>query len=461
MLMQVMRQKDDDPNNKNELSNQRNFRWYRDFFKQIFDFIFSLIAIIILAIPMIIIAILIKLDSPKEKILFCQKRVGKNDKTFTILKFRSMSVNAPHQMATENFENPEKYITKIGKFLRKASLDELPQLFNVLKGDMSVIGPRPLIPEEKEILAMRDEYGASKILPGITGLAQVHGRDEVTGENKAAYDGKYALNISLLLDASIFFKTFFDVIHSRGIHEGKRKRKYNRMNNNVFIIGCKGIPARYGGFETFTDNLISRSEDNLVKYYVACMSNDKKKQNVFNYHGATCKYIFVPDIGAAKAILYDVRSLNWAIRTIDTKGITGGYVYILGCTIGPLINLFKNKLKKRGFKIYLNPDGHEWKRDKWSYPVKQYLKLSESSMIKASDLTICDSVSIKNYVDDTYKRFHPNTRYISYGSDIIDSNLNSDSTKVKNYFSKHSIKENEYYLVVGRFVPENNYETET
>lgn len=231
------------------------------------------------------------------------------------------------------------------------------------------------------------------------------------------------------------------------------------MNNNVFIIGCKGIPARYGGFETFTDNLISRSEDNLVKYYVACMSNDKKKQNVFNYHGATCKYIFVPDIGAAKAILYDVRSLNWAIRTIDTKGITGGYVYILGCTIGPLINLFKNKLKKRGFKIYLNPDGHEWKRDKWSYPVKQYLKLSESSMIKASDLTICDSVSIKNYVDDTYKRFHPNTRYISYGSDIIDSNLNSDSTKVKNYFSKHSIKENEYYLVVGRFVPENNYET--
>lgn len=100
-------------------------------------------------------------------------------------------------MATENFKNPEAYITSVGKVIRKTSLDELPQLFNVLKGDMSIIGPRPLIPMEKEVLAMRDESGASRVLPGITGLAQVHGRDEVTDENKAAYDGKYALNISI------------------------------------------------------------------------------------------------------------------------------------------------------------------------------------------------------------------------------------------------------------------------
>lgn len=125
-------------------------------------------------------------------------------------------------MATENFENPEDYITSIGKIIRKTSLDELPQLFNVLKGDMSIIGPRPLIPIEKKVLALRNQTGASRILPGITGLAQVHGRDEVSDENKAAYDGKYALNISMLLDISIFVKTIFDVLCSRGIHEGKK-----------------------------------------------------------------------------------------------------------------------------------------------------------------------------------------------------------------------------------------------
>ena len=215
--MQVIREKDNE--------NKQSFKWYRDFFKRFFDVIFSLIAIILLAIPMIIIALLIKIDSPEEPVLFKQVRVGKNDVPFTILKFRSMSNDAPHQVATENFENPEQYITKVGKVLRKTSLDELPQLFNVLKGNMSVIGPRPLIPKETSVLAMRDEYGASRILPGITGLAQVHGRDEVTDENKASYDGKYALNISMLLDISIFCKTVFDVIKRRGVKEGKTSKE--------------------------------------------------------------------------------------------------------------------------------------------------------------------------------------------------------------------------------------------
>lgn len=214
--MQVIKEKN------NESTSEKSFRWYRDFFKRVCDIIFSLIAIILLTLPMVVIALLIKLNSPKEPVLFKQIRIGKNDIPFTILKFRSMSKDAPHQMATENFENPEAYITSVGKVIRKTSLDELPQLFNVLKGDMSIIGPRPLIPMEKEVLAMRDESGASRVLPGITGLAQVHGRDEVTDENKAAYDGKYALNISILLDLSIFFKTIFDVIHGYGVHEGKQ-----------------------------------------------------------------------------------------------------------------------------------------------------------------------------------------------------------------------------------------------
>lgn len=218
MQMQVSSEKDND--NENEV--EQSFKWYRDFFKRGFDIFFSLIAIIILAIPMMIIALWIKIDSPHEKVLFKQERIGINNVPFTILKFRSMRDDAPHQMATENFENPEMYITRVGKILRKTSLDELPQLLNVLKGDMSIVGPRPLIPKEKYVLKLRDEYGANKILPGITGLAQVHGRDQVTDENKASYDGKYALNVSLLLDASIILKTVSDVVRSRGIREGKR-----------------------------------------------------------------------------------------------------------------------------------------------------------------------------------------------------------------------------------------------
>lgn len=213
--MQVINEK------KDEAMGDRSFRWYCDFFKRVFDIIFSSIAIIILTLPMLIVALLIKIDSPEEPILFKQVRVGKDDVPFTIFKFRSMSKDAPHQMATENFENPEEYITTVGKVIRKTSLDELPQLFNVVKGDMSIIGPRPLIPIEKKILAMRDETGASQILPGITGLAQVHGRDELTGKKKAMFDGKYANNVSAWLDLKIFFKTIVDVICGRGIHEGK------------------------------------------------------------------------------------------------------------------------------------------------------------------------------------------------------------------------------------------------
>lgn len=212
---------------KSESVDNQSFHWYRDFFKRVFDIVFSLILVIVLAIPMLIIALLIKFASPKEPVLFKQIRVGKNNIPFTIFKFRSMNKNAPHQMATENFENPEAYITAVGKVIRKTSLDELPQLFNVLKGDMSIIGPRPLIKSEKKVIMMRSKNGASKVLPGITGLAQVHGRDEITDENKAAYDGEYALNISLLLDLSIFIKTIFDVIHSRGVHEGKIKTEKN------------------------------------------------------------------------------------------------------------------------------------------------------------------------------------------------------------------------------------------
>lgn len=198
------------------------FLCYRDLFKRVLDICFSLIALIILAIPMLIIAMCIKFDSKNDPVLFKQVRIGINDMPFIIYKFRTMKVDAPHQMATEKFHNPEMYITKIGAKLRKSSLDEIPQLFNVLKGDMSIIGPRPLIPKEKKVLALRSKYGADKVLPGITGLAQVNGRDELVGEKKAKCDGYYANNASFILDMKILFKTVDDVIHSRGIHEGEK-----------------------------------------------------------------------------------------------------------------------------------------------------------------------------------------------------------------------------------------------
>lgn len=235
--------------------------------------------------------------------------------------------------------------------------------------------------------------------------------------------------------------------------------KVNNPKRNIFIIGCKGLPARYGGFETFTDNLVSRQVSTDIQYYVACRSDYKTKQSQFFYHKAICQNIYVPNIGGASAILYDCKSLNWALETIDQNHLSNGSIYILGCTIGPLLSLFRNKFEQHGFKILLNPDGHEWKRDKWSYPVKKYLKFSEREMIRLSDLIICDSVTIQEYVRKDYARFNPVTRYLAYGSDINKSPLNADSYKVKQLFNKFHMKENNYYLVVGRFVPENNYET--
>lgn len=209
-------------NSENE---KATFKWYGDFLKRGIDIVGSLIAIIILGIPMIIIAVCVKKEDPHAKVWFRQRRVGKDNKLFTIYKFRSMIDSAPHQVATEDFDNSREYITNVGKILRKSSLDELPQLFNVLKGEMSLIGPRPLIPNEKKVLKLRDRLGATSVLPGITGLAQVHGRDELNDEEKAKYDSEYANKISLKLDLYIFFKTILDVIQSKGIHDGKDGRK--------------------------------------------------------------------------------------------------------------------------------------------------------------------------------------------------------------------------------------------
>lgn len=160
-----------------------SFYLYKNVIKRILDISVSLVALIVLLIPFLIISLLIKFDS-KGPVFFKQVRMGKDDVPFDILRFRSMYETAPHQISTSQLSNPSQHITTIGKFLRKTSLDELPQLINVIKGDMSIVGPRPLILSEKNVLNLRTRNGASKVLPGITGLAQVNGRDELPDDEK-------------------------------------------------------------------------------------------------------------------------------------------------------------------------------------------------------------------------------------------------------------------------------------
>ena len=192
---------------------------YVRFFKRACDFILSLIGSIVLLPLFLILMIAIKLDS-KGPILFRQERIGKNKKPFYILKFRTMKVEAPSEMPTHLLEDPELYITRVGGFLRKTSLDELPQLWNILMGQMSLIGPRPVITCEKELIAERDRYGANDIRPGLTGWAQINGRDELSWQEKARLDGEYVENMSLMFDIKCFVKTIGSVLKHDGVVEG-------------------------------------------------------------------------------------------------------------------------------------------------------------------------------------------------------------------------------------------------
>ncbi len=192
---------------------------YKDGMKRIIDFLLSLIGIIVLSPVLLLLCLAIKIDS-KGPIIFKQKRVGKNKTYFNIYKFRTMKIDTPKEMPTHLLEDPDFYITKVGKFLRKTSLDELPQLFNIIKGDMAVIGPRPALWNQYDLIEERDKYGANNIRPGLTGLAQISGRDELEIPIKAKLDGKYTDNISLMMDIKCFFGTITSVFKSDGVVEG-------------------------------------------------------------------------------------------------------------------------------------------------------------------------------------------------------------------------------------------------
>lgn len=187
--------------------------------KRIIDFLVSLFAIIALSPVLAITSIAVKADS-KGPVFFVQKRVGKDKKLFNMYKFRSMRTDTPHDMPTHLLNNPNAFITKTGKFLRKSSLDELPQLFNILKGDMSIVGPRPALWNQDDLIAERDKYGANDIRPGLTGWAQVNGRDELEIPVKARFDGEYVEKMSLLFDIKCIIDTALQVVKHEGVVEG-------------------------------------------------------------------------------------------------------------------------------------------------------------------------------------------------------------------------------------------------
>lgn len=225
---------------------------------------------------------------------------------------------------------------------------------------------------------------------------------------------------------------------------------------HIFIIGSKGIPAKYGGFETFVENLTARKTNNNIEYYVSCMANE---EGFFKYNNAVCFNVKVPNIGSAKAIYYDIQALKKSIKYIKENNIKNAIIYILACRIGPFIKKYKKIIKKLNCKLYINPDGNEWKRAKWNSLIKKYWKLSEKLMVKHANLLICDSKSIEQYIKDNYKKYNPKTIFIAYGADISKSNLSSQEKKIVDWNTEKNITPFQYYLIVGRFVPENNYET--
>lgn len=245
---------------------------------------------------------------------------------------------------------------------------------------------------------------------------------------------------------------------------------------HVFLVGAKSLGA-YGGYETFVYKLTEYHQDNeKIKYHVACKANGdgcmnetgqegvtKISDSEFVFHNAHCFKIHVPQIGSVQAIYYDMAALNECCKHIKKHDIPHPIVYIMACRIGPFARYVYKEIHSLGGKVYLNPDGHEWLRTKWNKLIRRYWKLSERMMVKYSDLVICDSVNIEEYIHQSYdgggmKGRNPKTTFIAYGVDLTLSRLKDTDTKLVDWYSEKGLKKNGYYLVVGRFVPENSFD---
>lgn len=247
---------------------------------------------------------------------------------------------------------------------------------------------------------------------------------------------------------------------------------------HVFCIGAKSL-GKYGGYETFMDKLTAYHQgDNRLQYHVSCKANGDGCMNPeetpgaqiqdernFIYHGAHCFRVPVPEkLGPAQAIYYDAASFAQCLRIIRRENIQHPIVYIMTCRIGPMIGWFYRAVHRLGGEVYLNPDGHEWKRAKWSAPVRKYWKYSERRMVKYCDLAICDSEHIERYIHQSYdgkgrRGASPKTTFIAYGAETRQSLLKDDDPGFCSWLEEKGLARKAYDLIVGRFVPENNYET--
>lgn len=225
---------------------------------------------------------------------------------------------------------------------------------------------------------------------------------------------------------------------------------------DIFIIGSRGLPAQYGGFETFVEKLISYKVSPAIRYHVACLS-DESTGNHFDYKGADCFTVNPPKLGPARVIAYDMMAINYSLKLIKKEGIQSPIFYILGNTIGAFIVHFAKKIQSVGGILLVNPDGLEWKRAKWSKPVQSYLKYSEKEMTKYANLIISDNRGIETYIQNTYP--WARTTFIAYGTDLSKTTLTAEDAPVRDWYQKWQTQEKDYYLILGRFVPENNYET--
>ncbi|MBW7794931.1 glycosyltransferase family 1 protein [Streptococcus thermophilus] len=225
---------------------------------------------------------------------------------------------------------------------------------------------------------------------------------------------------------------------------------------DIFIIGSRGLPAQYGGFETFVEKLVSHKVSPAIRYHVACLS-DESTGNHFDYKGADCFTVNPPKLGPARVIAYDMMAINYSLKLIKKERIQSPIFYILGNTIGAFIVHFAKKIQSIGGILLVNPDGLEWKRAKWSKPVQSYLKYSEKEMTKYANLIISDNRGIETYIRNTYP--WSRTTFITYGTDLSKTTLTAEDSSVRDWYQKWQTQEKEYYLILGRFVPENNYET--
>lgn len=225
---------------------------------------------------------------------------------------------------------------------------------------------------------------------------------------------------------------------------------------HIFIIGSRGLPAQYGGFETFVEQLVSNQVSPHIRYHVACLSDSSHHQHS-EYKGADCFTINPPQLGPARVIAYDMMAISYALDLVKAQKMDRPIFYILGNTIGGFIAPFAKKIHSVGGMLFVNPDGLEWKRSKWSKPVQSYLKYAEKLMAKHADLLIADNEGIEDYIQTSYPG--TKTRFIAYGTDLSPTDYQSDSQAVLDFFGQWNLTEKGYYLIIGRFVPENNYLT--